>query len=72
MYPASFSESQQKKQEQTRLSVKIRAGVFPDSFISGNIVYNPGQFSETRFWMSDTELIPGSDTLFYCRIWFGV
>ena len=27
----------------------LSGGVFPDFFISGNLVYNPGQFSETRF-----------------------
>ncbi|GEM_PF-4158197 len=37
-------------------------GVFPDSIISGNVVYNPGQFWETRFLKADTEPSSELDT----------
>ncbi len=37
-------------------------GVFPDSIISGNVVCNPGQLSETRFLKADAEPVPGLDT----------
>ncbi len=44
------------------ISEILSGGVFPDSFISGNSVYNPGQFSETRFRKTDAEISSGLDT----------
>ncbi len=46
----------------TGIAEILSEGVFPDSFIGGNLVCNPGQFSETRFLKADAEPVPGLDT----------